>query len=136
MNKKGNMKMGIFELAAELGRALKEDDRLVRLEAARIAYENDAHVLELATEYEAQQRAIQVEAMKEDRDDALIDSLQARIDELYDAIVGSESYRELEAAQNEVNDLMNSVNSTITYQITGKEPSSCTHDCSSCGGCH
>ena len=128
--------MGIFELAAELGRVLKEDERLVRLEAARTAYENDTHVLELATEYEAQQRAIQVEAMKEDRDDALIDSLQARIDELYDAIVGSESYRELEAAQNEVNDLMNSVNSTITYQITGKEPSSCTHDCSSCGGCH
>ncbi len=128
--------MGIFELAAELGRVLKEDERLVRLEAARTAYENDTHVLELATEYEAQQRAIQVEAMKEDRDDALIDSLQARIDELYDAIVGSESYRELEAAQNEVNDLMNSVNSTITYQITGKEPGSCTHDCSSCGGCH
>ena len=128
--------MGIFELAAELGRVLKEDERLVHLEAARTAYENDTHVLELATEYEAQQRAIQVEAMKEDRDDALIDSLQARIDELYDAIVGSESYRELEAAQNEVNDLMNSVNSTITYQITGKEPSSCTHDCSSCGGCH
>ena len=128
--------MTIFELAAELGRVLKEDERLVRLEAARTAYENDTHVLELATEYEAQQRAIQVEAMKEDRDDALIDSLQARIDELYDAIVGSESYRELEAAQNEVNDLMNSVNSTITYQITGKEPSSCTHDCSSCGGCH
>ena len=128
--------MGIFELAAELGRVLKEDERLVRLEAARTAYENDTHVLELATEYEAQQRAIQVEAMKEDRDDALIDSLQARIDELYDAIVGSESYRELEAAQNEVNDLMNSVNSTITYQITGKEPGSCTHDCSTCGGCH
>lgn len=136
MNKKGNMKMGIFELAAELGRVLKEDDRLVRLEAARVAYENDAHILELATEYEAQQRAIQVEAMKAERDDALIETMQGRIDELYEAIVGSDSYRELEAAQNAVNELMNSVNSTITYQITGKEPSSCTHDCSSCGGCH
>ena len=128
--------MGIFELAAELGRVLKEDERLVRLEAARVAYENDAQILALATEYEAQQRAIQIEAMKEERDDALIETMQARIDQLYEEIVGSESYRALEAAQNEVNELMNSVNSTITYHITGKEPGSCTHDCSSCGGCH
>ena len=128
--------MDIFEIAAELGRALKEDERLVRLEAAREAYENDDEILALATEYEAQQRAIQIEAMKEDRDDALIETMQGRIDELYDKIVGSESYRALEAAQNEVNELMNSVNATITYHITGKEPSSCTHDCSTCGGCH
>jgi cell fate (sporulation/competence/biofilm development) regulator YlbF (YheA/YmcA/DUF963 family) len=128
--------MGIFELAAELGRALKDDERLVRLEAARKAYEEDDAILALATEYEAQQRAIQIEAMKEERDDALIETMQGRIDELYDLIVGSETYRELEAAQNEVNELMNSVNSTITYHITGKEPSACTHDCSTCGGCH
>ena len=128
--------MGIFELAAELGRALKDDARLVRLNEARAAYENDAHILELATEYEAQQRAIQAEAMKEDRDMALIQTLQERIDALYEEIVGSESYRAFEAAQNEVNALMEAVNSTITFNITGEEPSACTHDCSTCGGCH
>ena len=128
--------MGIFELAAELGRALKEDQRLIRLEEARAAYENDERIAKLATEYEVQQKAIQNEAMKEERDLALIQMIQDRIDALYDEITQSESYRALEDAQNAVNDLMNTVNSTITYHITGKEPSACTHDCSTCGGCH
>ena len=36
-----------------------------------------------------------------------------------------------------MNDLMNAVNSTITFNITGELPSDCTHNCSTCGGgCH
>ena len=128
--------MGIFELAAELGRTLKNDSRLVKLEEARVAYENDERVAKLATEYEVQQKAIQHEAMKEERDQVLIDMIQARIDALYNEIVECESYKALEKAQNEVNDLMTMVNSTITFQITGETAQGCTHDCSTCGGCH
>ena len=128
--------MGIFELAAELGRVLKEDTRLVRLEEARKAYESDERVIKLVTEYEVQQKAIQNAAMKEERNQVLIDMIQQRIDALYDEIVACESYKALEKAQNEVNELMNMVNSTITFNITGETPSGCTHDCSSCGGCH
>ncbi len=128
--------MGIFELAAELGRTLKNDPRLIRLEEARVAYENDERIAKLATEYEVQQKAIQNEAMKEERNQVLIEMIQNRIDALYREITESESYVALEKAQNEVNDLMNMVNSTITFQITGETPGSCTHDCSSCGGCH
>lgn len=128
--------MGIFELAAELGRTLKEDKRLVALEEARKAYEEDERVAKLMTEYEVQQKAMQNEAMKDEREDVLIKMIQDRIDALYDEIVATEAYRNLEAAQNEVNKLMELVNTTITFQITGEQPSSCTHDCSSCGGCH
>ena len=128
--------MGIFELAAELGRTLKEDKRLVALEAARKAYENDEQVKGLMTEYEVQQRAMQNEAMKDTRDEAILNVIQDRIDALYEAIVATESYKALESAQNEVNALMEMVNTTITFNITGEQPSACTHDCSTCGGCH
>ena len=128
--------MGIFELAAELGRTLKDDARLQRLEAAKAAYENDGEAGRLIAEYEAQQRAMQQEIAKPDRDEATIGRIQTRIDALYDAIVATPAYRELEAAQNEVNELMNMVNSTIMFQITGQTPGGCTHDCSTCGGCH
>ncbi|MBE6554854.1 MAG: YlbF family regulator [Ruminococcaceae bacterium] len=128
--------MGIFELAAELGKTLKNDARLVRLEAARVAYEADADVAKLTMEYELQQRAIQEEAMKEERDQAIIDRIKERLDALYEQIVATPVYTELEAAQNEVNDLMTQVNNTITFHITGEEPSSCTHNCATCGGCH
>ena len=126
----------IFELAAQLGRALKEDKRVIALEEARVAYENDEHVMKLMMEYEVQQRAMQNEAIKEERDDALLGMIQSRIDALYDEIVASESYKALEDAQEKVNDLMNMVNNTITFNITGEEPSGCTHNCSTCGGCH
>ncbi len=128
--------MGIFELAAKLGEALKEDERLVALEAARKAYEEDERIAKMMMEYEVQQRAMQNEAMKQTRDDALIGMIQTRIDALYDQIVATDAYKALEAAQNEVNELMNKVNNTITFHITGEEPSSCTHNCSTCGGCH
>lgn len=128
--------MGIFELAAELGKALKEDKRLIALEEARKVYEADERVGKLMMEYEVQQKAIQNEAAKEERDMELLKMIQERIDVIYDQIVATESYKALEKAQNEVNDLMEMVNSTITFNITGEQPSSCTHDCSTCGGCH
>lgn len=128
--------MGIFELAAELGKALKDDKRLVALEEARKAYENDETVMQLMTEYEVQQKAINMEAVKEDRSEDMLQSIQERINAIYEQIVATESYKALEAAQNEVNDLMEMVNNTITFNITGEEPSGCTHNCSTCGGCH
>ena len=128
--------MGIFEIAAELGKALKNDARLTALEEARKAYESDERVAQLMPEYEVQQHAIQMEAAKEERDNALLKSLQDRIDEIYDAIVATEAYKALEQAQNEVNELMELVNNTITFNITGEQPSGCTHNCSTCGGCH
>ena len=128
--------MGIFELAAELGRALKKDEKLIALEQARVAYEADEKVAKLMAEYEVQQRAMHQEAMKEDRDETLLKTVQDRIDVLYDEIVATDAYKNLEAAQKDVNDLMEAVNSTINFNITGEQPSSCTHDCSTCGGCH
>ena len=128
--------MEIFELAAELGKKLKEDARIARLDAARAVYEADEKIMSLSMEYAVQQQALQQEAMKEERDDALIESLNARVEEIYNEIVAMPAYAELEAAQNEVTELMNSVNNTIHAQMMGEEPDGCTHNCSTCGGCH
>lgn len=128
--------MEIFELAAELGKALKEDSRLKALEAAKAAYEADTALQKQLVEFEVQQKALQGEITKEERDTMFIEVIQKRIDELYRAITENEAFVALGEAQAEVNELMNSVNNTITFNITGEEPSSCTHDCSSCGGCH
>ena len=125
--------MDIFELAAELGKALKEDEKLKRLEAAKNAYESDPELQRMMVEYEVQQRALQGEIVKEERDTLFIDVIQKRIDELYKLIMEHPVFVELNEAQSEVNELMNAVNNTISFEITGELPS-CTHDCSSCGG--
>ena len=128
--------MGIFELAAELGKALKEDEKLVKLEEAKKAYEESKTLQKNLVEFEVQQKALQQEIAKEERDNIFIEVIQKRINELYNAITSDETFVALNDAQAEVNELMNAVNTTITYNITGEMPSSCTHDCSTCGGCH
>ena len=128
--------MEIFEIAAELGKALKEDERMKRLEAAKKAYESDPELQKMMVEYEVQQRALQGEITREERDTLFIDNIQKRIDTLYNNIMTHPVFAELNEAQAEVNELMNAVNNTITFNITGETPSSCTHDCSTCGGCH
>jgi len=127
--------MTIFELAAELGKALKEDEKLKRLEAAKKAYEADSALQKYMVEYEVQQKALQGEITKEERDTVFIDVIQKRIDELYKLIMEHPIFAELNEAQADVNELMNAVNNTITFNITGEIPSSCTHNCSTCGGC-
>ena len=107
--------MDIFELAAQLGRALKEDERLVKLNEAKKAYESDKELQKLMVEYEVQQKALQHEITKEERDTMFIDVIQKRIDELYKSIMSHPVFTQLNEAQAEVNVLMNEVNSTITY---------------------
>ena len=134
--KRGHKSMEIFELAAALGQKLKDDERLVALENAKNAYEENKELQTYLVEYDVQQRAMQKAVTQEERDMDLIQSIQRRIDELYDLIVNNEAFAELNRAQAVVNELMNSVNQTIMTQITGEEPSGCTHNCSTCGGCH
>ena len=125
--------MTVFELAAQLGKALKEDEKLVRLDNAKKAYEADGELQKMMVEYEVQQKALQGEITKDERDTMFIDIIQKRINELYTAIMENPVFVELNNAQADVNELMNAINNTITFEITGEVPS-CTHDCSTCGG--
>ena len=87
--------MTIFELAAELGRALKADDKLVRLENAKKAYEADTDLNKKMIEYEVQQKALQLEITRDDRDTLLIDNIQKRIDTLYREIMEHPVFEEI-----------------------------------------
>ncbi len=125
----------IMELAAKLGDALKNDERLVRLEEAKLAYEKDPELKKYMVEYEVQQKALQNEYAKEEKDMHFIEIIQHRIDELYHLIIENPAFTALNEAQEAVNAYMNEVNQTIMSRITGEEPG-CTHNCATCKGCH
>lgn len=129
--------MNIEELAAELGKTIKEDKRIAELNAARDAFDADTNLQTWLREYEVQQQALQEQAGQANPDRLLIAKMQGRVDELYKLILNSEVFGRLSDAQSAVNELMESVNNIITYNITGELPQSCSHDCSCCGGdCH
>ena len=124
----------IFKKAAELGKLIKEDERIAALDAAKAAYEQDEEIVALTTEYDVQQKALASAYAAEERDEQLIKSVNNRVSAIYEQVIATEVYKTYEAAQNAVNELMQQVNATIQYEVTGQTP--CTHDCASCGGCH
>ncbi len=125
------MENRIMELAAELGKAIKEDERVKALDAAKKAYDEDKNLTRYVIEYNVQQKAMANEFEKgDDRDDVMLKQIQNRIDELYTLIVENEAFVAMNAAQEAVNNFMNEVNGIITLNITGEMP--CTHDCSTC----
>lgn len=127
----------VFEIAELLGKTLKEHEKVKRLTAAKKAYDENPQIAAKLLEYQVQQKAMENEVVKPEKDMHLIELIQNRIDILYKEISNDPVFIELNDAQVAVNDLMNAINSTITFNITGEIPSSCTHDCSTCGGgCH
>ena len=126
--------MSIFSIAAELGKAIKEDERMIRMEKAKEAYEGSEKIANLMMEYGIQQQALTTMGDGEDIDTEAVTKIQDRINEIYAEITTDPLFIELDEAQNAVNELMENVNNTIMFNATGKTP--CTHDCSTCGGCH
>ena len=126
--------MSIFEIATELGKAIKADDRMIRMEKAKEAYESSEKIGNLMMEYGIQQQALTEMGDSEEIDTDALSRIQARIDEIYAEITTDPVFRELDEAQQAVNELMESVNNTIMFNATGQTP--CSHDCSSCSGCH
>lgn len=126
--------MSIYGLAASLGKAIKADERMIRMEKAKEAYEKSEKINNLLMEYGIQQQALTTMGDSADIDTDALARIQDRIDEIYGMITTDPLFVELDAAQNDVNELMETVNNTIMFNATGKTP--CTHDCSTCGGCH
>ena len=126
--------MSIYSLAAELGKAIKEDERMIRMEKAKEAYESDGAILQLLAEYGVQQEALTQMGDGDEIDTDVVTRIQDRIDEIYAEITTDPIFKELDEAQQAVNELMESVNNTIMFNATGQ--TLCTHDCSSCSGCH
>ena len=128
----------IIELAHALGEEIAKSEEIKNLEAAKAAFQTDAELQSKMSEYEAERMLLGQEFSKnpDEADQKAIADLRARIEQLSAEIGSSEKYRDFLNAQQAMNSLMADVNAEIKYCITGERPSECTHDCSTCKGCH
>ena len=127
----------IIELAHALGEEIAKSDEIKNLNSKKEIFDSNEELQAKMREYEAERLLLGQEFAKEngEADEKAIANLRARIEELTKEISTSPIYMEFANAQKAMNDLMASVNAEIKFCITGERPQTCTHDCSTCGGC-
>ncbi len=137
MNERKNKMTKIIELAHALGEEIAKSEEIKNLEAAKKVFDSDAALQGKMSEYETERVLLGQEFSKEngEADAKAIANLKARLEELSAEITANAHYTDFANAQKAMNDLMSEVNAEIKFCITGERPSTCTHDCSTCGGC-
>ena len=127
----------IIELAHALGEEIAKSEEIKKLEESKVAFESDAELQAKMREYDTERALLREEFNKaaEEDNQTTIEALKKRLEELSLEITSNNHYTDFANAQNALNSLMDSVNAEIKFCITGERPSTCTHDCSTCGGC-
>ena len=127
----------IIELAHLLGMEIAKSDEIKTLNETKNAFDSDRELQALMSEYEADRVLLGQEFSKNESeiDEKAIADLRARIEELTREVSKNPIYIAFANAQQNMNKLMADVNAEIKFCITG-ERDSCTHDCSTCSGCH
>lgn len=124
----------IIEMIHALGKEIKEDPRAAALQTAADIYNESAELRTLITEYNVHQTALSAEYSKEDSDEDVIRNIEKRLEELYNEITNNDAYVDYTRAKDEYDAYYSEILAELEFAITGHRP--CSHDCSSCGGCH
>ncbi len=133
-SKKGLIKMNeIIEKTRELGEMIQNSEQMKNVKNAEILQENDDKAQELLKEFNLQRMnlARDMQNNKISREDAIKKNNEA----FDDMISKSDSIKKYIEAKKDFDNLVNQVNQILNFYITGQDPN-CTHDCSTCGGCH
>ena len=138
----------IITLAKQLGEALKNCEEYKTFCETRDAMRQNIVLKEQLDEFKVQKSVLEVEKEKAEPDEHVMDVLSARLEVLYKQITENPQMKAYSKAEEDLNLLMNAVNMTISSYIGAEEYTSeadaddedgeggCTHNCSTCRGCH
>lgn len=119
--------------ARELGEMIQSSEEMKNMKNAEIMQENNDEAQELLKEFNLQRMnlARDMQSNKISREEAVKKNNEA-FEELLEKSEVVKSYIE---AKKEFDTMVNQINQILNFYITGQDPN-CTHDCSTCGGCH
>lgn len=132
----------LIQLAREMGHAVQQQDFYQKLRTAQANADADLTLQALIAAFTEKRDAINAEACKEDRDDETLRALNDDLRTAYAEIMKNEHMIAYNTAKQEFDHVMQRVLAIITQSAQGEDPDttdyseSCTHDCSTCGGCH
>lgn len=133
--------MDIIELTRALGAAIQETEEYKRFMSAKEKNDNDEALQKQIGDFNLLKMQLDSEHEKEAKDEAKILELNEKIVALYNEIISGESMTEYNTAYEAYRALTDKISNILLMCENGEdpatcEPSSCTGNCSSCGGCH
>lgn len=136
--------MGLEETLRQLGKEIQSDPRFAALKAAAAKNDADESLQKQMQEMQLLSLKYQQEAGKgEDADSAKIENLQKQYSALYEEIMKNENMEAYSAAASQMEEMAQYISKMIGLFFDGQDPEtceipdeSCTHNCSTCGGCH
>ncbi len=129
----------IIEMAEKIGQAIRDTELMRKYEISEYEYANDAVLQDKIREYSVQQEALAQESAKPAPNAFITENINNRLSALYREITGSKHFAEYSSLQDQLRALLADVDNAIMKEVTGEDPaanSGCTHDCSTCSGCH
>lgn len=134
--------MDLIEKAREFGKAVAQDERVIRLNLARQKSDEDLQLQEMIGQFNLKRIELNSQLGKEQHDDARIAALDKQIKALYEQIMQNDCMQAYNAAKQEVDAAMRFVNQILAAAVNGEDPDTvteeagCAGNCASCGGCH
>ena len=123
----------IIEKARELGEVIQQSEEMKRYKAAELKQSQDEEAAELMRDFNIKRMnlARDMQNGKIERAEAVKQNNLA----FEEMVEKSETIKEFVEAKKEFDMAIQRMNQMLNFYITGQDPD-CTHDCSTCGGCH
>lgn len=138
--------MKTIEIARQLGTAIQQSATYKKLEVAKIANDNDEKLQNLIGEFNLKRVAINELITKQDENNnEKVTALDTEMKEIYNEIMTNLNMIEYNKARNEIDVMMNEINTILMKSVNGEDPETCSSEqesacnsggCSSCSGCH
>ena len=124
----------IIEKTRELGELIKNSEEMKRVKEAEAKQAEDENAKTLMIEFNMNRmnlgRDLQNGKITEE------EAVKLNNEAFEKMVSQSDTIREYVEAKKELDRVVTEINGVLNYYITGQAPGGCTHNCSTCGGCH
>lgn len=133
--------MDIIKLTRQLGAELQKDERYLAFVKANEANENDEVLKNQIGEFNIAKAELDRALSGSDVDQNEVNKLNVKLGDIYKEIMDNPVMNSYNEARTALDELLNEITSILMLCANGAdpetcEPSSCSGNCSSCGGCH
>lgn len=133
--------MDLIEATRAVGAALQEHPAYQKMQAVSALCDQDKELQDMIGQFNLTRMNLNAEMQKPERDDEKLQQLNANLQAMYDRVMAFPSMAAYNAAKEDLDNLLKRISGIINNCAEGEDPATtdynpCTHDCSTCGGCH